>query len=63
VKELKGFQRIFLPQGKRTEVKFTLTADELKFFNGKADVIEPGEFDVWIGPSSIEGLHGEFNIQ
>jgi len=62
VKELKGYQRISLSQGQRREVQFVLNADELSFFNGKAQVIEPGEFDVWIGPNSAEGLHGEFNL-
>lgn len=62
VKELKGFQRLSIPQGQRKEVKFTLKADDLAYFNGKAVVIEPGEFDVWIGPNSAEGLHGEFNM-
>ena len=62
VKELKGFQRLAIPQGQRKEVKFTLKADDLAYFNGEAVVIELGEFDVWIGPNSAEGLHGEFNM-
>lgn len=63
VKELKDYRRISIPQGSKAIVEFELTADELEFFNGKANVIEPGEFDVWIGPNSAEGLHGEFTIQ
>ena len=63
VKELKGYKRVSIPQGKKIEVEFRLTAKELEFFNGKENVIEPGEFDVWIGPSSAEGLHGEFTVQ
>lgn len=63
VKELKGYKRITVQQGKRVEVEFELTAKDLEFFNGKANVIEPGEFDVWIGPDSDKGLHGEFTIQ
>ena len=62
VKELKGYKRISIPQGKSAEVAFKLDAKDLEFFNGKQNVIEPGEFDVWIGPSSDEGLHGEFTI-
>jgi beta-glucosidase len=62
VKELKGFQRVSIPQGMQKEIQFTLNAQDLAFFNGKAQVIEPGEFDVWIGPNSAEGLHGEFNM-
>ena len=63
VKELKGYKRISIPLGKSVEVEFRLTAKDLEFFNGKENVIEPGEFDVWIGPNSAEGLHGEFTIQ
>ena len=63
VKELKGYQRLTIPQGKSTQVTFNLQAADLGFFNGKEEVIEPGEFDVWIGPNSAEGLHGEFTIQ
>ncbi|MEI6274399.1 MAG: beta-glucosidase BglX [Prolixibacteraceae bacterium] len=63
VKELKGYQRISIPQGKTVAVDFKLTAKDLEFFNGKENVIEPGEFDVWIGPNSAEGLHGEFTVQ
>ena len=63
VKELKGYQRINIPQGKSSQVVFKLQAEDLGFFNGKEQVIEPGEFDVWIGPNSSEGLHGEFSIQ
>jgi len=62
VKELKGFQRVSIPQGQRREVKFSLKAEDLEYFNGKAVVLEPGEMDVWIGPNSAEGLHGEFTI-
>lgn len=63
VKELKDFKRISLPQGKSMEVSFRLDAKELEFFNGKENVIESGEYDVWVGPNSAEGLHGEFTIQ
>ena len=63
VKELKGYKRITIQHGKSVEVEFNLTAKELEFFNGKENVIEPGEYDVWIGPDSEEGLHGEFTVQ
>jgi len=62
VKELKGYKRVTIKQGKNVEIIFRLEAKDLEFFNGKANVIEPGEFDVWIGPNSNEGLHGEFTI-
>ena len=63
VKELKGYKRISIQHGKSVEVEFNLMAKDLEFFNGKENVIEPGEYDVWIGPDSDEGLHGEFTVQ
>jgi beta-glucosidase len=62
VKELKGFKRIHLKSGETATVAFELPASALEFFNGKSNVIEAGEFDIWVGPSSDEGLHSEFSI-
>ena len=63
IKELKGYWRLTIPKGETAEVEFTLTAADLAFFNGKETVIEPGEFDLWVGPNSDEGLHAEFIIE
>ena len=63
VKELKGFKRIHLRSRETVGVTFELPASDLEFFNGKENVIEPGEFDLWIGPNSDEGLHSEFIIK
>lgn len=63
IKELKGFKRIHLKSRETVNVTFELPASALEFFNGKKNVIEPGEFDLWVGPSSDEGLHGEFHIK
>ena len=53
VKELKGFQRIHLKKGESREVKFEITDDLLKFYNHNLDyVLEPGDFDIMIGPDS-----------
>ena len=53
IKELKGFERIFLRKGESREVKFVLTEDDLKFYNsGLQYIYEPGEFDVMIGTNS-----------
>ncbi|MRR22178.1 glycosyl hydrolase, partial [bacterium] len=62
VKELKGYKRIHIKQGETADVEFTMTTADLAFFNGKETVTEAGEFDVWIGPDSAEGLHAEFII-
>jgi beta-glucosidase len=63
IKELKGFKRIHLKKGEQADVEFTLNGADLAFFNGKVTATEPGEFDVWIGTNSNEGLHGEFIVE
>ena len=53
VKELKGFQRIHLKAGEAQIVTFEITPDLLKFYDYNLDyVIEPGDFDIMIGPNS-----------
>ncbi|MEG0992863.1 MAG: beta-glucosidase BglX [Bacteroidales bacterium] len=53
VKELKGFEKIFLKAGESKEVTFTITPELLKFYNSDLEfVCEPGTFDVMIGPNS-----------
>ena len=53
VKELKGFQRISLKRGETKTVTFTITPNDLKFYNQNLDYkFEPGDFDVMIGGSS-----------
>jgi len=53
VKELKGFEKIFLKAGESKDVSFTVTPEMLKFYNYDLDfVCEPGEFDLMIGGDS-----------
>lgn len=53
VKELKGFQRIHLNAGESQTVTFEITPDLLRFYDYNLDyVIEPGDFDIMIGPNS-----------
>jgi beta-glucosidase len=55
VKELKGFQRITLAPGETKTVALEITPDRLAFWNiDKEFVVEPGEFDVMVGPNSVE---------
>ncbi len=63
IKELKGFKKIFLNSKESAKVEFELSAKDLEFFDGKKNIIEPGDFDLWIGPNSEEGLHSEFVLQ
>lgn len=53
VKELKGFERICLKKGETKTATFTLTPDDLKFYNQELEYkYEPGEFEVMVGPNS-----------
>lgn len=64
VKELKGFKKINLKAKEKKTVIFTLTNKELGFFNDKGKfLVESGEFDIWVGPNSVEGLHSSLKLQ
>jgi beta-glucosidase len=64
VKELKGFQKIFIEAGESKEVSFTLSEEDLKFYNYDLDfVAEPGEFIVFIGTSSVETKEAQFVLE
>jgi beta-glucosidase len=64
VKELKGFQRVALQPGERRQVTFTLTAEQLKFYNaGLQWVAEPGDFWVFIGGSSATENKAAFALK
>lgn len=53
VKELKKYQRINLKKGESRNVEFTLSENDLKFYNADLDyVFEPGQFEIMIGPDS-----------
>ena len=63
VKELKGFQRVTLNPGEKKIITFELSMDELKFWNiDNQKVVEPGEFTLWLGTNSEEGLSQDFEI-
>lgn len=53
VKELRGFQKIFLKKGESKKLEFTLTSDDLAFY--RADMTfgaEPGDFEIFAGGDS-----------
>jgi len=63
VKELKAFQRIMLRPAEKRRVEFTLAAEHLGFYNRDMRfVVEPGEFKVFVGPNSAEGLEARFQV-
>lgn len=63
VKELKGFQKVFLKKGETKHVKFTIGVEDLKFYNYDLDfVAEPGEFRVFAGGNSRDVLEAGFKL-
>jgi len=55
VMELRGFKRVALKPGEKTTVEFTLTPNALSMIDVDMHrVVEPGTFDIMVGPSSAE---------
>jgi beta-glucosidase len=55
VEELRGFRRVTLKAGEKQTVEFTLTPDALSLLDVNMNrVVEPGAFDIMVGPSSAE---------
>ncbi|MCT4215152.1 beta-glucosidase BglX [Elizabethkingia anophelis] len=62
VKELKGFQKVFLKAGESKKVSFTITPEDLKFYNSELKYDwEAGEFDIMIGTNSHDVKHAKIN--
>ncbi|HEX8708151.1 MAG TPA: glycoside hydrolase family 3 N-terminal domain-containing protein [Pyrinomonadaceae bacterium] len=63
VKELKGFERVTLRAGEKRRVQFTLTPEQLGFYNREMRfAVEPGAFKVTVGTSSVDGLEAGFEV-
>lgn len=63
VKELKGFRKIFLKAGEQTQLSFTITQADLKFYNANMEfVAEPGRFKVFIGGNSRDLIEADFEF-
>lgn len=64
VKELKGFQKIALKKGESKTLTFSLSVQDLKFYNSELKfVAEPGEFTVFVGTSSSEVKEAGFTLK
>lgn len=63
-KLLKGFEKVVLKPGESKRIEFFLTEDDLAIYDKDMfRVVEPGDFDVFIGSSSADiRLSGSFNI-
>jgi beta-glucosidase len=64
VKELKGFQKIFLKKGESKEITFEINEELLKFYNFDLKyVAEAGEFDMYIGNNSSTKMKVTFELK
>ncbi len=56
VKELKHFKKIGLKPSESQQVEFTITDDDLKFYNESSHTwtLEPGTFTIYLGSSSTD---------
>ncbi len=63
VKELKGFQQVFLKSGESKTISFKITVDELKFYNDRLQwIAEPGDFKMFIGTNSHDVKEANFKL-
>lgn len=64
VKELKGFQRVSLKAKESAQIQFTLSVNQLGFYDQQMNyIVEPGKIELMLGSSSADiRLNGEFTI-
>jgi len=64
VRELKGFQKILVQPGETGTVTFTLTPNELGFYDEEGHwIAQPGQYDVWICKDSASGAPASFELE
>ncbi|MEM6684396.1 MAG: glycoside hydrolase family 3 N-terminal domain-containing protein [Bacteroidota bacterium] len=57
VRELKGYQHVHLKPNEATEVTFTLSLDDVKYYDNDAEFgVEKGAFKIYVGQNSATGL-------
>ena len=63
LKELKGFQKVFLKKGESKKITFSIGVNDLKFYNSDLKwVAEPGDFEVMIGTNSEQVSKAGFKL-
>jgi beta-glucosidase len=65
VRELKGFRRVTLQPGQKQKISFTVGRAERSYWSAAKTgwVVEPCDFDVWVGNSSAATLHDSFSVR
>ncbi|MBW3469819.1 beta-glucosidase BglX [Arthrospiribacter ruber] len=62
VKELKGFEKVFVKAGETRSVTFELTKKDLMFYNQDAEFVwEAGEFEIMVGGNSQDLIKTKVN--
>jgi len=58
LKELRGFERVFINAGQTIAVTITLDPEELAYYHSDQGdyVVEPGPYEIMVGPSSDDAL-------
>jgi beta-glucosidase len=63
VKELKGFNKIYIKKGESATVTFIISASDLAFTHSDMKkYAEPGDFNVWIAGDSQSGKPATFSL-
>jgi beta-glucosidase len=64
VRQLKGFERVSLAAGEKKTMTFHLGKDELSYWSAETRrwIVEPEQFDLWVGEDSTAQLHGTFAV-
>ena len=64
IRELKAFQKVTVAPHATETVDLTVKADDLSFWSAALHrrVLEPGNFDVWVGTDSAAPLHADFSV-
>lgn len=74
IKELKGFEKIYLEPGESKTVSFSITPEMLAYWHYTSDHVpgregeyefsaEPGDFQLWIAPNSASGQPVKFCLK
>jgi beta-glucosidase len=63
VRELKGFQKVWLNPGESRALEFTLTAHDLGYYNDSGQwLVEPGDYQLWLTKDSASGKPVPFEL-
>lgn len=64
VRELKGFELVALKPGQSKTIEFTLDRSSLGFYDNQGKfLVEPGDFRIYVGGSSVTKLASTFSLE